>query len=222
MLHPPYTLMVLSFVMAGAALAPSLSWPVLVATLAAYFLALGIGAHFLDQIPGMGSHYVRHWPTRALWIIGIAGVAAGLGIGVVGAVVLQEPVLLLLVIIQGICALGYPLAPLFRGTLHRESVFALSWGSLPAITSYYAQSGSFSIPILVLAAAFAAVAILEIRVSRASRAARVAESTRASGESGPPPGPPGSRRPDAILMALALGTVLFGVGLLLIRVAGAG
>lgn len=55
LLHPPYTLMVLSFVVLGAALAPAISWAFLMGTLIAYFLGLGLGAHLLDQIPGMGS-----------------------------------------------------------------------------------------------------------------------------------------------------------------------
>jgi hypothetical protein len=219
MLHLPYTSMVLSFTVVGAAVSPKFSWTILLATLGAYFLALGIGAHFLDQLPGMGSSYVRHWPSSALWVIGLAGVAGGVGIGVLGALVLLGPTFLLLVLVQGVCALGYPLTPVFGGLLHRDSVFAVSWGSLPLLTSYYAQSGQISVESLILAAAFAVVAVVEIRVSRKSREMR----SRASWGQPTPAGvqnraPPVFRRPDRILQTLSIGTTLVAIGLLAVRV----
>ncbi|MGC2288375.1 MAG: hypothetical protein WA688_00760 [Thermoplasmata archaeon] len=218
MLHLPYTSMVLSFVVVGAVLSPRFSWVLLLGTLAAYFAALGIGAHFLDQLPGMGSNYVRHWPNWALWTIGISGVSVGVVIGIIGAVVLREPVLLLFVLVQGICALGYPLAPLFRGALHRDSVFAVSWGSLPCLTSYYAQSGSISVVAVLLAAVFAALAVAEIRVSRMSRAERRRVSVDAgAATAGSLLGIRLKRRPDVFLGVLSLGTTLVAVGLLASR-----
>jgi hypothetical protein len=214
MLHPPYTAMVLSFAIAGAALSPALSWTVLLGTLAAYFAGLGVGAHFLDQLPGMGSRYVRHWPSWALWTVGLIGVATGVGIGIVGALVLREPLLVLFVIVQGLCALGYPLAPLFRGVLHRDSVFAISWGTLPCLTSYYAQSGSLSLLSLLLAAGFAAIAVAEIRLSRRSRQirARSVEGSRLAARA--QSAPPTLRRVELMLEMLSMGTALFALGLL--------
>jgi hypothetical protein len=52
LLHPPYTLWHLSYVVIGAALAPDWRPTRLVATLAAFFLAVGIGAHALDELNG--------------------------------------------------------------------------------------------------------------------------------------------------------------------------
>jgi hypothetical protein len=224
MLHLPYTAMVLSFVVAGAVVSPRVSWPILLATLLAYFLALGIGAHFLDQLPGMGSRYVRHWPTWALRLVGFGGVGAGVAIGVVGALLVLGPTFLLFVFVQTICALGYPLAPVFRGVLHRDSVFAISWGCLPFLTSYYAQSGKVvSAVSLVLVVVFAAIALAEIRVSRRSRALRRPgyPVDRSSG-AGPMPGAPGSLRPDRVLQFLSLGTVVLSIGSLVVRVAVGG
>lgn len=218
MLHLPYTSMVLSFVVVGAVLSPRFSWVLLLGTLAAYLAALGIGAHFLDQLPGMGSQYVRHWPPWALWTVGLAGVAAGVAIGLVGSFLLALPGLLIFVVIQGICALGYPLAPLFGGVLHRDSVFAISWGSLPCLTSYYAQSGTLSLGSLLLAAGFALVAVAEIRVSRLSRELRRARPVDSPFSSvGQVPDPPAFRRPDMLLLALSLGTTLFALILLASR-----
>jgi hypothetical protein len=220
MLHLPYTAMVLSFVVAGAAVSPRISWPILFATLLAYFLALGIGAHFLDQLPGMGSHYVRHWPTWALAIVGFGGVGAGVVIGVVGAWWVLGPPFLLFVIVQTVGALGYPLAPLFRGVLHRDSVFAVSWGSLPFLTSYYAQSGEIvSTASIVLVVVFAVIALVEIRVSRRSRELRRrARAGRLASGDGPMPEAPAFLRPDRVLQALSLGTVALSIGSLGVRV----
>lgn len=127
LLHPPYTLMVLSFVVLGAALAPAISWAFLMGTLIAYFLGLGLGAHLLDQIPGMGSRYVRHWPDWALWVGGFLSIGGAVAIGIVGVLLLSSPLLLLLVGVQTLCAVGYPLAAWFGGALHRDIVFAISW-----------------------------------------------------------------------------------------------
>src|SRR3954449_13289605 len=52
LLHPPYTLWHLSYVAIGAALAPGLTADRLLIALAAFFLAVGIGAHALDELHG--------------------------------------------------------------------------------------------------------------------------------------------------------------------------
>src|SRR5262249_51874364 len=50
--HPPYTLWHLSYVVMGAAVMPPLVVWRLVGTLIAFFLAVGIGAHALDELKG--------------------------------------------------------------------------------------------------------------------------------------------------------------------------
>ena len=52
LLHPPYTLCHLSYVAIGAALAPELPLDRLLWGLAAFALALGVGAHALDELNG--------------------------------------------------------------------------------------------------------------------------------------------------------------------------
>ncbi len=218
MVHPPYTIMVLSFVVMGAAMSPRFSTAVLVATLVAYFLGLGIGAHFLDQITGMGSRYVRHWSDRALWAWGIVALSAAVAVGVLGSVFVVGPGLLSLVAVQALCALGYPLAPVFKGVLHRDSVFALSWGSMPFLTSFYAQSGTVTASSLVFAAGLAAVAVAEIRISRISRRSRrIAREREASGVARTDAAPRLLRLADAGLKSLAIGTTMLALGLLAAR-----
>ena len=221
MLHLPYTGMVLAFVALGAALAPSISWPVLWATLGAYFLALGIGAHFLDQLPGMGSNYVRHWPTWALGLVGGLGVAAGVAIGVAGAFLRLGPGFLLVVAAQGTVAVGYPLAPKFAGVLHRDSVFAVSWGSLPFLTSFYAQSRTITVASLLVGSLLGAVAVLEIRASRASRAARLRRGVGAK-HAHEPAGSRTAPRPELLLQGLVLASIVAAVVLLAFRLIAGG
>ena len=52
LLHPPYTAWHLSYVVIGAGLAPKLYEGRLAAALVAFFLALGIAAHALDELNG--------------------------------------------------------------------------------------------------------------------------------------------------------------------------
>jgi hypothetical protein len=66
LLHPPYTAWHLSYVALGAEAAPVLHADRLIATLAAFFLAVGISAHCLDELadrplqtPSSG------WPARS-------------------------------------------------------------------------------------------------------------------------------------------------------------
>ena len=220
MLHLPYTLMVLSFVVMGAALSPRISWLLLAGTVLAYFLGLGIGAHFLDQVPGMGSRYVRHWSDRALWVGGFLSLGAAVAIGVAGALWYVGFPLLLLVAVQTVCAVGYPLARWFGGALHRDSVFAVSWGSLPFLTSYYAQSGTIDLGSLLVAIAFGGVAVLEIRLSRASRRLRAEARSFSSSESAALTAPRDSFRTfDRALQLLSTATIVVALALFAGRVA---
>src|SRR4051812_29091249 len=52
LLHPPYTLWHLSYVALGAALAPRVAAVPLVLSLLAFFLAVGVAAHALDERAG--------------------------------------------------------------------------------------------------------------------------------------------------------------------------
>ena len=219
MLHLPYTLMVLSFVVVGAALAPTISWSILGWSLLAYFLGLGLGAHLLDQVPGMGTHYVRHWPTWALWVGGFATLGAAIVIGVLGAALVLGWPFLILVAVQAIFAIGYPLSKWFHGAFHRDSAFAISWGSLPFLVSFYAQSLTITALSIVVAIVFGAVAMAEIKLSRKSRRLR-AEARDGSDGAAPGNSPASSfRNLDRALMLLSVGTILGGILILLARVA---
>src|SRR3954451_14772389 len=84
LLHPPYTAWHLSYVALGAAAAPVLHGDRLAAALGAFFLAVGVAAHALDELNGRprGTH-LRSGALIALAAVSLAGAVA---IGVIGAV----------------------------------------------------------------------------------------------------------------------------------------
>jgi hypothetical protein len=133
LLHAPYTAWHLSFVVIGAGLAADFSSGRLLAALLAFFLALGIGAHALDELHGrpLGTRI----PERVLQALGVVSVAVAVGIGIAGAISFD---LWLLVFV----AIGAVLVPAYSlelfGAIHTDLGFALAWGAFPLLTGYFA------------------------------------------------------------------------------------
>jgi len=82
LLHPPYTAWHLSYVVIGAALAPHVRLPALFATLIAFFLAVGLSAHALDELRGRPLQ--TRIPAAALIAVAVAGLAGAVALGVAG------------------------------------------------------------------------------------------------------------------------------------------
>ena len=158
LLHPPYTAMHLSFVVIGGCLVGPVSATRLAASLGAFFLAVGVGAHALDELHGRPlATKLATWQLTAAAVAGLGGAVA---LGVVGATVVGAH--LLIFVGAGVTlALGYNLE-LFGGRLHRDLIFALSWGAFPVLTAYFAQHSRLSLT-SALAALFAAFASLTQR-----------------------------------------------------------
>jgi hypothetical protein len=136
LLHPPYTLWHLSYVAIGAALAPDWRPVRLAAALAAFFLAVGIGAHALDE--RHGHPLETRIPDRALAGLAVTSIGGAVGIGIAGAVAFD----LLLLVFVGVGAFivcAYNLE-LFGGRFHNDLAFALAWGSFPLLTAYFAAA----------------------------------------------------------------------------------
>ena len=146
LLHPPYTLWHLSYVVMGAAVMPPLVVWRLVGTLVAFFLAVGIGAHALDELKG------RPLGTG----IGSTVLAVTAGVSIACAVVmgLVEGGLRLLpfVIVGCLLVFSYNLE-LFGGLMHSDVWFGLAWGSFPALVGAYAQHWTLSVAAVAVAAA---------------------------------------------------------------------
>lgn len=135
-LHPPYTLWHLSYVVLGASLAPSVELDRLVATVMAFFLAVGIAAHALDELQGrpLGTGI----SARSLVAASVSSLAGAVTIGIVGTGRVGGA-LVPFIVIGPVLVLGYNLE-LARGRLHTDAVFALAWGTFPLLTGYVAQA----------------------------------------------------------------------------------
>ena len=167
LLHAPYTAWHLSYVILGAALVPSPNYPLLGWTLLAFFLALGVAAHALDELRGrpLGTTI----PAVVLWGLGIVAVAAACAIGLTVGVA-ATPYLLPFVAAGAFFVFAYNLE---WGPFHHDLVFALAWGAFPLLTSYVAQTGGLSMASVIVAAAAAAIThvqrILSTRVRHLRR-----------------------------------------------------
>lgn len=172
MLHPPYTLWHLSYAVMGAALAPRLSWTVLATTVLAFFLAVGLAAHALDELHGrpLGTTI----SNRTLWIVASVSLA---GAALLGALTVPHsgPLLLPFIGLGVILVLGYNLE-LFGSRLHTDIGFAAAWGGFPVLVGFVAQSPPLTRPVTAaaIALAFAATGLsyAQRRLSTPARALR--------------------------------------------------
>jgi hypothetical protein len=168
LLHPPYTAWHLSYVALGAAAAPRIHADRLGAALGAFFLAVGISAHALDELSGrpLGTQL-----KRGLLIgLAIAGLAGALAIGVLGAVVVS-PLLVPLVVLGGLLVPAYNLE-LAGGRFHNDLWFALAWGAFPAFTGYFAQTLTIRPAGLLVAGGCCMLSLAQRRLSTPARELR--------------------------------------------------
>ena len=140
LLHPPYTAWHLSYVVIGACLAPHLYEGRLAAALVAFFLAMGISAHALDELNGRPLQ--TKIPEGVLVALTVVPLAIAVGIGIAGALAFNGWLLLFV-------AIGLALVPvynleLFGGAIHNNAGFALAWGAFPLLTGYFACAGTIT------------------------------------------------------------------------------
>ena len=159
LLHPPYTAWHLSYVVIGGCLAPVVAWDRLGAVVAAFALAVGVGAHALDELNGRPLR--TRIPDRILVALAAVSIAGACAIGVVGAVVF-EGWLGLLIPVGLFLVLAYNLE-LAGGRFHSDLWFGLAWGGFPVLTGYAAVAGEVRW-VTVPAAAFAVLLSLAQRV----------------------------------------------------------
>ena len=164
LLHPPYTLWHLSYVVLGAALAPAVHYGRLAATLLAFFLAVGIAAHALDELNGRPLR--TGIPSATLWSLAAVSLAGAVGLGVLGAV-LVSPWLLVFVAAGAFFVFAYN-QEMFGGRFHTGFWFALAWGAFPLLTAYWAMAER-----LEPSAAAGALAAFALSLAQRSLSSRV-------------------------------------------------
>ena len=168
LLHPPYTAWHLSYVALGAAVAPRLHADRLGAALGAFFLAVGVSAHALDELSGRPLK--TSLKRGALIALGSVGLIGALAIGLVGIVVVS-PLLVPLVLAGGFLVPAYNLE-LAGGRFHTDAWFALAWGGFPAFTGYFVNALTIRPAGILVAAACSLLSLAQRRLSNPARVLR--------------------------------------------------
>jgi hypothetical protein len=152
LLHPPYTAWHLSYVVIGASLAPHVDLTRLLATLLAFFAAVGLGAHALDELHGRPLR--TRIPSAAPVAATAVGLTAAVALGIVG-VARVGWVLVPFIVAGPLLVVAYN-AELFGGIVHTDVGFAVAWGAFPLLTAYVAQADRLGLAaVLGSGAAFA-------------------------------------------------------------------
>lgn len=168
LLHPPYTVWHLSYVAIGAALAPDLHVGWLLETLAAFFLAMGLAAHALDELNGRPLR--TRIPGGVLIAIAVVGLSGAIAFGVHGVIEVSSW-LWAFIVAGAFLVVAYNME-LFGGVVHSDLWFAIAWGAFPVLTAYFAQTAVVRVEAVLAAAACAAISAAQRTLSTPVRRLR--------------------------------------------------
>ncbi len=191
----------------------------LLATLLAFFFAVGFAAHALDELHGrpLGTRI----PSAALIAVSVVGLTGAVVLGIAGLSRVGAA-LVPFVVTGPLLVVAYNLE-LFGGVVHNDAGFALAWGSFPVLVGYVAQTGRLAPgPILAGAAAFA-LSTAQRRLSAPARLIRRHSNeidgliTLENGQSLPIDGPTLLSPLEGALRAMSWGVVLLAVALAIAR-----
>ena len=217
LLHLPYTAWHLAYVVVGGCLAASVAWGRLGLTVVAFALAMGIGAHALDELNGRPLR--TRIPSRMLIALAVTSVAIASAIGL--AVALETTLWIVPLVAVGAFLVPAYNLELLGGRLHTDLGFALAWGAFPVVTAFVAQTATIRVE-AVLAAAWAT--LLSLAQRKLSTQARRIRREVAGGELTLANGRKVSldegglvMAPEAALKLLTAGTVAIAATLVAIR-----
>ena len=220
LLHPPYTAWHLSYVVIGASLAPDVNLRWLGETVLAFFLAMGLAAHALDELNGRPLR--TRIPDGVLVAVAIAGLAGAIALGIDGMIEVS-PWIGAFIAAGAFLVVAYNLE-LFGGTFHSDLWFALAWGGFPVLTAYFEQTAELSVSAVVAAAACvfvsAAQRVLSTPVRRLRRHVVRVDGELELDDGGREPVDAGSLRaaPEGALRLLSIALPLLAAAMLASRV----
>jgi len=145
----------------GWAMAPSAHWDRLGFAVLAFFLALGICAHALDEL--RGRPLKSEIPSKVLIFLSAASLGGAVAVGVLGAVE-TTPWLLVSVGAGAFFVLSYNLE-LAGGRFHSIFWFSLAWGSFPVLTGYFANQESLGLVAVATAGAAFYISVVQRTLS---------------------------------------------------------
>jgi hypothetical protein len=168
LLHIPYTLWHLSYVVLGAALASTVHVDRLIGTVVAFFLAMGIGAHALDELNGrpLGTRI----PKAVLIAMAVVSLTGALVMGTVAGLI-ATLWLFPFMAFGAFIAVAYNLG-LWHDRFHSDYWFAFAWGAFPALTSYWIQSVNLTATVILLALACFTLSLAQRTLSTQVRTIR--------------------------------------------------
>jgi hypothetical protein len=168
LLHLPYTAWHLSYVVMGAALAPLVRVDRLFLSVLAFFLAMGVAAHSLDELNG------RPLQTRVPKPVLVAAAALGLtgavAVGTYGVLTVHWSIGLF-IMAGAFLVVAYNLE-LWEGRFHNDWWFAAAWGVFPVATAYWAMALNVSLTALLLCAYAFAMSLAQRKLSTPVRLLR--------------------------------------------------
>jgi hypothetical protein len=220
LLHPPYTLWHLSYVAVGAGIATGFAWTKLGLLLAAFFLAVGIGAHALDELRGRPLQ--TQIPDRTLAVLSVVSIAGAVALGILGAV-WYDLWLLAFIGFGAFIVIAYNLE-LVGGRFHDSIWFALAWGAFPVLTAYFTCASELRAEAFLAAAYAFLLSLAQRRLSTVVRDVRrrtrsVAGTMElADGTKVPIDREMLIRAPEVALQLLAAAAIALGLALVLVHV----
>ena len=219
LLHPPYTAWHVSYVVVGGCLAPSVPWGRLGLTVLAFALAMGVGAHALDELNGRPLGTVI--PRRVLLALAVLSVAAASAIGI--AVATRTTLWLLAFVAAGAFLVPAYNLELVGGRFHSDLWFGLAWGAFPALTGYVACAERIRAEAVLAAAWATSLSLAQRHLSTPVRRLRrnmhdvTGEIRLADGTHEPLTRHTLTAAPEAALQLLAASTILAAAALVALR-----
>ena len=165
LLHPPYTLWHLSYVLLGAALAPMPDPRMVAGALVAFFLAVGVASHAFDEFQGrpLGTRI----PSSVLLVMGSLALVGAIALGIVASSMFGLWFL-------GLVAIGAALVISYGleiPIVHSDIGFAIAWGGFPVIASA-AANGAPPVATVIAAVGASLLSLAQRRLSTPVRRVR--------------------------------------------------
>lgn len=168
LLHPPYTIWHLSYVVLGAVAAPVIHVDRLGGAVLAFFMAVGLGAHSLDEYRGRPLH--THISNSFLLGVAAFSIMGALMIGIIAALTIS--LWAIPFVLFGVFAvLAYNLE-LSKGRFHSDLWFGLAWGAFPALTGYWANAERLGLQAFLVSAGCFVLSLAQRKLSKQVRRLR--------------------------------------------------
>ena len=219
LLHLPFTIWHLSYVVLGAVAAPVLHLDRLAWLSLAFFLGVGLAAHALDEFHDRPLR--SNLPRGRLLGIAAVSLTGALFIGVYASLTISLWAIPF-VVSGGLIVLAYNLE-WYGGRFHSDVWFGLAWGAFPALASYWANAERLDVQAFLISAACLALSLAQRVLSRRAKQLRRkvrAVSGRIEFENGSTQDISASyllAPPETALKLMGLAVALLALGLLVAR-----